>query len=413
MDREPTTQVPTGRVLSKWQAYVAAASITVAFWIVVSLALAAFWLMYEPGSIPEEGPAAVITAVFYGSWSVGGLVAFGIGVILGMRWARLAGWRSWLLVIAASVILALVVSVLHYSVGHRFPIGYGVYIGFVVSAVIVLWRSRRPTLEDSLPAPAPPQPSGQQPRFPDAGSWPPAGYRSAGTRAKVAQWAHALTALISLVMVVIVVQIFDMLDRADRFQLTEREVDDWLARIESVSAIAVWGALISFISLVTWLSRSVDNTPSLGGGIARRGPRWAIGAWFIPIANVVMPALIIRDLARRIGPECQGRGVLVLVWWLCYWGPAIMGFYVGFLPILGTDSVREIYIWVAGANTVSALGYLVTFYLVRVLQRDADYWHARLRADWQAAADAELERRRAAAAVPALETSIAVNASER
>jgi hypothetical protein len=46
--------------------------------------------------------------VFYSSWSLGGLAAFGIGVILGMRWVRLSGWRSWLLVIAASIILALV-----------------------------------------------------------------------------------------------------------------------------------------------------------------------------------------------------------------------------------------------------------------------------------------------------------------
>ena len=73
----------------------------------------------------------------------------------------------------------------------------------------------------STPAPAPPHPPGQQPRFPDAGSWPPAGYRSAGTRARVARWAHVLAALVSLALVVIVVQVFDMLDRADRFQLTD------------------------------------------------------------------------------------------------------------------------------------------------------------------------------------------------
>ncbi len=222
-----------------------------------------------------------------------------------------------------------------------------------------------------------------------------------------------LAALLSLALVVILVQIFDMLDRADRFQLSDQEVDDWLAQLESVSSIASWLALIAFVSLVTWLSRSVDNTPSLGGGIARRGPRWAIGAWFIPIANVVMPALIIRDLARRISPQREGRGVLVLAWWLCYWGPVIMGFYVGFLPILGTDSIRELYIWVTGAQVVSALGYLVTFYLVRVLQRDADEWDARLRADWQAAADAELARRRAAEAVPAPGTDMAAHAFER
>lgn len=240
-----------------------------------------------------------------------------------------------------------------------------------------------------------------EPRVPDAGTWPPAGYRSAGTRASVAQVAHLVTALISLGMVVIIMRVFDLLDRADRFELSDREVDEWLGQVESFSAVASWGALISFISLLTWLSRSVDNTPALGGGIARRGPRWAIGAWFIPIVHIVMPALILRDLARRISTTGQGRGWLVLAWWLCYWGPTVVGFYIAFVPIYGTDSVRELYTWIVGAQAIGTLGYAVTFYLVRVLQRDADYWHDRIRAEWQAAADAAFEARRAAESLAA------------
>jgi hypothetical protein len=212
------------------------------------------------------------------------------------------------------------------------------------------------------------------PRYPDEGTWPPGPFRAARTRAGVAKWAHAISGVLALALGAVMLQAFDLLDREERFQLTEQEVDDWVAQVETVSAFGSLAALVSFISLVAWLSRSVDNTPGLGGGIARRGPRWAIGAWFIPFVNIMMPALIIRDLARRISPDRSGRGWLVLVWWLAYWAPTIIELYVGFLPLGGTDDARILFSWLIGMVVLDAAGYFMTIYLIRVLQRDADHW---------------------------------------
>ncbi len=250
-----------------------------------------------------------------------------------------------------------------------------------------------PSQTSSLPPQPPPKPA---PRFPDEGTWPPAGYRSADQRTVVATMCHGLAVLAALASVFVVAQVFSLLDKADRFQLTNAEADSWISSLELTNNLDSWASLLAMISLMTWMSRSVDNTPSLGGGVARRGPRWAIGAWFIPIVNIVMPALILRDLARRVSPDGSGRGKLVLVWWLLYWGPVILAFYLVFLPIQGTDSARESYAWIIGVQLINALGFLVTIVVMRRLQRDAEYWHDKRRAEWQAAAAATAAARQAA-----------------
>jgi hypothetical protein len=203
---------------------------------------------------------------------------------------------------------------------------------------------------------------------------------------------HGLAVLASLAFVVVIAQVFGLLDKLDRFELTAAEEAAWFRSFELTESLVTWASFLAVISLLTWLSRSVDNTPSLGGGIARRGPRWAIGAWFIPIVNFVMPALIIRDLARRVGPDRNGHDRLVLAWWLLYWLPVVVGFYVIFLPVQGTDSIREHYTWMIAIQVVDVLGYAMTIVIMRRLQRDAEYWHDKRRQDRRAAYEAAAAR---------------------
>lgn len=258
----------------------------------------------------------------------------------------------------------------------------------------------------SSPPPWPPQTPAQAPppRFPDEGTWPPAGYRSAGQRTNVATMFHVLAALAAAASVFVIAQVFGLLDKLDRFQLTFAEEESWFESFELTNSLDTWASTLAIISLMTWLSRSVDNTPSLGGGIARRGPRWAIGAWFIPIVNIVMPALILRDLARRVSPDRNGHDKLVLAWWLLYWVPVIVAFYIAFLPLQGTDSIRDIYAWLIAVQVVNALGYVMTIVVMRRLQQDAEYWHDKRRAEWQAGAAAataaEAARREAMTPTP-------------
>ena len=238
----------------------------------------------------------------------------------------------------------------------------------------------------TTPPPLPPAahfPRPHPPRRPDEGSWPPGPYRSADRRTAVASFAHGLAAVASLAGVFVTLQVFPLLDKLDRFQLTLEEEEQWFESYETVTSIEATLSLVAIISLMAWLSRSVDNTPALGGGIARRGPRWAIGAWFIPLVNIVMPALILRDLARRVSVDGTGRAWLILSWWLIYWAPVLLDIYLLFVPIGGTDSIRELYAFIAAIGVINAAGYVMTIVVMRRLQHDAEHWAGRMQEGWR------------------------------
>ncbi len=106
------------------------------------------------------------------------------------------------------------------------------------------------------------------------------------------------------------------------------------------------GGLAGFISplltfvivvvLLMWLHRIFD---------ARRGrtaysPGMAVGAWFIPLGNLVLPPLVVRDAWKAVrGPEGSG---IVFAWWL-FWLAEIafrMLYAIGF-SAAGTPGSRE------------------------------------------------------------------------
>ena len=74
-------------------------------------------------------------------------------------------------------------------------------------------------------------------------------------------------------------------------------------------AIKASFSLAIFVALLIWLHRFYH---------ARReqmaySPRMAVGAWFIPVVNLVRPALILRDVWKAVrGPG--GAGVIFLCW---------------------------------------------------------------------------------------------------
>jgi ABC-type Fe3+ transport system permease subunit len=80
----------------------------------------------------------------------------------------------------------------------------------------------------------------------------------------------------------------DLLDRA-------QSSDDLVSAASLVFLVLFIGTAACFI---TWMWRAAKNNEALGRQNPRFGPGWAIGGWFIPIANFVIPLLIMQDLWR-------------------------------------------------------------------------------------------------------------------
>jgi hypothetical protein len=76
-------------------------------------------------------------------------------------------------------------------------------------------------------------------------------------------------------------------------------------------------AIATAVVFIVWQFRHARNARVLGArGL---GPGWAIGGWFIPVGNLVLPAVQIFQASRAADPEtprqAYRRGAPIVVWW--------------------------------------------------------------------------------------------------
>ena len=94
-----------------------------------------------------------------------------------------------------------------------------------------------------------------------------------------------------------------------------------------VTAAAITCALVALVIAVlfiVWMWRAAKNNEALGRDHPRLGSGWAIGGWFIPLANLVIPVLVLQDLWRGSAAQIPrgdmrwritDRSALVGWWW--------------------------------------------------------------------------------------------------
>ena len=198
-------------------------------------------------------------------------------------------------------------------------------------------------------------------------------FRSARTRAKL---TVALLAAITLVYVLTAfhhVSGFDLVSRADLGILTPGEVTvfDDVTQILAVAYLLAF--LASAVAFLAWLSRSVDNVPPLTGQVPRSTPRWSIGWWFVPIANFVMPYLVVRDLLVRLRGTDGGPIWVLLAWWVAWLGTTLASLVVA--SIRGPNTLAELNTWFSvnlAADLAGATAAVLAIVVVRGIQTLAD-----------------------------------------
>lgn len=187
---------------------------------------------------------------------------------------------------------------------------------------------------------------------------------------------YAFIALELLALIVSAVRFFAGASLLSDFEAGARTVADLDAfdataiPLLVVMLIAIGG---TFIAMLAWLSRSVDNTPHLLGGTPKQSPRWSIGWWFIPFANLVMPYRAMVDVDRRNaqGVAAPIRG-LILTWWLVGIVAATIDNVVSRIPTETIEALRSWFVF-AGVTEIPTIAALVLqVIVVRRIQRNAD-----------------------------------------
>lgn len=91
-------------------------------------------------------------------------------------------------------------------------------------------------------------------------------------------------------------------------------------------------SVVTVIAFIVWFRRAYRNLPGLGRRDLRFKRGWAIGAWFVPLMNLVRPKQIANDIWRgssgpdgvepseRVPPHWTQRPVPALLhwWWFVY-----------------------------------------------------------------------------------------------
>lgn len=133
----------------------------------------------------------------------------------------------------------------------------------------------------------------------------------------------ALAAVLAVVRAIALGSRLVVLDNPDASDFFRRARDaDQLVRVTDVLLILIVLAIVP--CFIVWCFRAAKNQEALGREPQRLRAGWAIGGWFIPLANFVIPVLVIQDLWRgsdariaRGDPRWRiaDRSWLVGWWW--------------------------------------------------------------------------------------------------
>jgi len=174
----------------------------------------------------------------------------------------------------------------------------------------------------SGPLPPPPTPAGPF-RAGDQAYWT-ASVPSTTYAKPLSGLVTALTILLSVLGLLSLAVAGTRVNRAAALQdLVEGPGSPWAVlsaenRLSLVGLIFRLGVLATGIVFIVWQYRHSTNARLLRGP-SGLGPGWAIGGWFIPCANAVLPAVELHQSSRAAGPpvpgdrEGLGNG-LVIAW---------------------------------------------------------------------------------------------------
>jgi hypothetical protein len=94
--------------------------------------------------------------------------------------------------------------------------------------------------------------------------------------------------------------------------------------VRAVNAATVLVTLAVAAVFITWLYRMRTDAGVFHAELMRRDRGWAIGGWFIPFANFVIPYLVISDVTSAFRTPLEDRwgtrrtDPIVVMWWVVW-----------------------------------------------------------------------------------------------
>ena len=161
----------------------------------------------------------------------------------------------------------------------------------------------------------------------------PNGYKSSMTRA---DWASGLLIIVILITTTSAYFTYEEIGLLERIllgeQVSEDEANSSDQRIALISGFWLVAYIVAAVFFFLWLHRAFKNLVHLEVADTRFSPGWAIGWWFIPFANFVIPYQAMKELwktsdantiqeSSTVDPNIWKEAYtspLLIVWWLLW-----------------------------------------------------------------------------------------------
>lgn len=112
--------------------------------------------------------------------------------------------------------------------------------------------------------------------------------------------------------------------------------------IALVTLVDVLMQPLVIVLTIIWLWRARKNLDAFPNGGGVLGAGWAIGAWFIPLANIVLTGRMVHGVASRTLHQ-KWAGAVAILWCVTYWAPLPMLWFVPDPPANGLDADHAAY----------------------------------------------------------------------
>jgi hypothetical protein len=202
-------------------------------------------------------------------------------------------------------------------------------------------------------------------------------------------WVTAAIAAVAAVIGVNALTAFDRFWEAPiDSRAEERAYDQWIGADDALNGatglmMLTW--IAAFVLLLVWMNKAHKATQTLSPGPRAWSSGWTIGGWFIPLAQFVIPKLVLNEVERIVtAPRSSGvvnpnwrqqsTSALGWLWWVAFSAAAILvSVGSGILaedPLLITDSeIRTGYTIQAIGLACGAIGCSLGALFVRSLSR--------------------------------------------
>lgn len=107
---------------------------------------------------------------------------------------------------------------------------------------------------------------------------------------------------------------------------------EWLFVVTIAHLVAFLASIITFL---VWLYRVASNVRRINPH-AHISPGWAVGSYFVPFANWVVPIISMRDIVRNsfVRAKPGALGTVAVVWWLSFVFSGIAQRFVRVDPVM-------------------------------------------------------------------------------